>query len=173
MTVTSMHEIFFALTRLAISSGVKDLADERLERIFWERFGKAELEMQRHICLEHGKARSSRDDMVDNMLTSFMGHVADYFRAEAIAGAIRRNTVGNDSEIGLTQIASDFGVTFTGGPEKSLAELLERHGFDGSQVWRLNKRDKHDDFVHKLNVAQSLLDNGFLDDVSLESFAQE
>ncbi len=166
-----MHEIFFALTRLAISSGVKDLADERLERIFWERFGNAELAMQRHICEELGKNRTFRDGMVDNMLTSFVNHFADYFRAEAIAGAIRRNTVGNDSEIGLTQIASDFGVTFTGGPEKSLAELLERHGFDGSQVWRLNKRSNNDEFVHKLNVAKTLLDNGFLDDVSLESFA--
>lgn len=173
-----MFEIFAAMTRLAISSNIKDLADEKLERIFWERFGNAELAMQRHICEEIGKARTARDAMVDNMLTSFVSHVADYFRAEAIAGAVRRNTVSEDSEIGLTQIASDFGVTFTGGPEKSLADLLERHGFDGSQVWKLNKRSNNDEFIHKLHLEgqtrklnNTSLDFSMLDEVSFESFA--
>jgi hypothetical protein len=172
-----MNDIFAAMTRLAISSGIRDLADERLESIFWERFGNAELAMQRHICLEIGKNRTARDAMVDNMLTSFMGWVADYFRAASIAASIRRNTVDDDSEIGLTHIAYSFGVTFTGGPEKSLADLLERHGFDGSQVWRLNKRDKDDDFTHELrlnaNVTKLSLDFDSLGEVSFESSARE
>jgi len=134
-----MLEIYKCLTRLAISSGIKDLADERLEQLFWSRFGDQELRSQRFACEEMGKKRNARDEQVNKMFDSFVIHFDDYLRAESLAGAIRR--AGDDDEVGVIEIAKTFNVNPS---ENAIANLLELHGFDSSGVSKLNRRTNSD-----------------------------
>lgn len=130
-----MLEIYKCLTRLAISSGIKDLADERLEQLFWSRFGDQEILSQRFVCKELGQKRNARDEQVNKMFDSFVTHFADYLRAESLAGAIRRS--GGADDVGVVEIASAFNVNPS---ERAISNLLELHGFDSSGVNKLNRR---------------------------------
>lgn len=134
-------EIFSALTRIAISSGISDLADPRLETLFWKRFGDAELRSQRATCRELGVKTNARDQMVDKMFDSFVGWVSEYFRAKALYQAAVRNC-GSDSEIGPNAIAASFDVKFGSDPSYYMKKLLSKHGF---QVWPIDRlTERHD-----------------------------
>lgn len=138
--------IFGALTRIAISSGISDLADPRLETLFWKRFGNAELKSQRATCKELGVKANARDAMVDKMYDSFIGWVSDYFRARAVYQTANRNLV-DDERIGPSVIAESFDIKFSSDPSRSMKNLLEKHGFDSSCIGKLTEKPLVGTFV--------------------------